>query len=115
MKFQPLKVPAQLVIHRGGTISLRNLVGRKWRRWRHGLTEISERDFKRLLPEEQGRIRRLEARERRVVVVPYEVGPGGVIEWEAKKKEPRQKGLSPKTDDNSPEIKPAKLNNAPQI
>jgi hypothetical protein len=55
MKFQPLKEPVRLVIYRDGTISLRNLVGRKWNRWRHGLREISERDFKRLFPEERMR------------------------------------------------------------
>jgi hypothetical protein len=77
----------RLVIHRNGTISLRNLRGPKWYRWRHGLTEISERDFKRLSEEEQDRIRRLEKRLGTKLVVPYEVGPDGVtIVWEAKKK-----------------------------
>jgi hypothetical protein len=71
------KPPRRLVIHGDGTISLRNLVGRKHHRWRHGLTEISERDFKRLLPEEQTRIRSLEKRlGRKLVVADYQWEPG---------------------------------------
>jgi hypothetical protein len=82
MKF--LKEPRHFVIHRDDTISIRVKQGRKWR-WEHNCEEISDRQFKRLLPEEQARIRRLEKRLGRQVVVPYEVGPGGVIVWETKK------------------------------
>jgi hypothetical protein len=77
------KEPRRLVIHSDGTISLRHFIWRKRHRWRHGLSEISERDFKRLNPEEQACIRRLEKRFGRAVVVPYEEGPDGTIVWQS--------------------------------
>jgi hypothetical protein len=69
MQFQPLKIASDLIVHHDGTISIRNLVGRKWKRLRHHLIEITERDFKRLSQLERARNRRQEKRRGIKVVV----------------------------------------------
>jgi hypothetical protein len=85
-KFLGFRLSPHLVIHRDGQLSVHVKRGRKYR-WEHNCEEISGRQFKHLYPEEQVRLRKLEERLGRKLVMPYEVGPDGVtIVWEAKKK-----------------------------
>jgi hypothetical protein len=64
--FKRFKEPRQLVIHRDGTFDFHGRWGtgkpKFQRQWQLGCREISPKDFNRLEPRDQARLRRLEKR-----------------------------------------------------
>jgi hypothetical protein len=69
-QFQLLKAPKRLVIHRDGTFSLHLRASRgPGKRWQHWCDQISEKDFRRLNEADQVRLRALEERLCRQIVI----------------------------------------------